>query len=296
MIMVRERRIERERKICHVPVFMRNPLDSKWGDRKSLTSCRATVMWPDVGSQSADTMHKPMSDDQTTRGGGFRTGPEELTTSPAMHKQTLWSTHPWILIRDLIFHMQHSKQLSTCHEMGTHAFCRCATRKDRGGGSCRGKRSRGQEGVGVGAVEVEVAPNYRLRTTLLKAKSKYICEILLLKPQINTIQIQQIQNGRTHVYPMHALLIQMNEWTHRSEFWTCYLSYLAASTTVQLKHAVRWQKLLNTISFRDSLKLLHSLVLCYHPFYFSNSSWSDPLYCERVNLYLHSWGVWDGEL
>lgn len=43
---------EKERKDrCHVHVFMRNQLDSKWEDRKSLTSCIVAVMWPDVDSR-----------------------------------------------------------------------------------------------------------------------------------------------------------------------------------------------------------------------------------------------------
>lgn len=64
---------------------MRNQLDSKWEDGKSLTSCIVAVMWPDVDSYSADTMPKPMSNAQ---------GTAILTIFTVMHRPTMPVTNP----------------------------------------------------------------------------------------------------------------------------------------------------------------------------------------------------------
>lgn len=94
---------EKERKDrCHVHVFMRNQLNSKWEDRKSLTSCIVAVMWPDV-----DSRHHAQ---RTT----ILTILSHAQTNYASNKS--YKMHMWITVSNFTFNCKSNRCTVQWHE------------------------------------------------------------------------------------------------------------------------------------------------------------------------------------
>lgn len=158
-----------------------------------MTSCRVTVMWADVSSESADISRKPMNDGQITWRRSIMLRPKSRRPrSPSTHRQTeqhIHATLPHLLPFPRTYQataQQHKHGVDVqkqSRELG----------RGWGGWSCMGK---------VGEAEVEVDPKVRKSRLLLCVKA---------------CPFSQAMTGFDSCTLVHAHHLQMSRGSRRTE-------------------------------------------------------------------------------
>lgn len=190
---------EKERKDrCHVHVFMRNQLDSKWEDRKSLTSCIVAVMWPDV-----DSRHHAQ---RTTI----------LTILTVMHRPTMPVTNPTKctcgLLSAILLLIAYLTDVQYNDMKGLHAWYKWKEQEKK---KSFLRNTRTQE---VGGGWGRGYPNHRTSCSLELNPNVCVCacvykDLTCFNPTLTVHKFSKSKLAKRYI--SHACTANSDEWIHK---------------------------------------------------------------------------------